>query len=448
MVEEILLCVASPLDFNMQLYTLWIAGKTEEEAFFETRKLSSSVSVLQFPFIGPSSSRRLSIDTAELLRYEVMDQYRAFKLLEHFVSNPILLNSQSLCSISSELQSIVVEKYWSLDDKFVREILFNKRLNKSRKELEDIAEATSLNLRRVTRQYDNVKRILNAFEEACTSQWMNIYSFVAKQFKLNYNQARKYACIVFHIISKFNLTAKRRLQKVSNEDIEDCAGLIISFLAADINLFTLESMKAFAAVGDISGITLLANLRDLKIHLTGELLDSGCHAVRHKLGHLVRKLEPPGSNSYSRIRTVVKNLLQIGANLSQSREFRDLLEDILTKVVEPLEEASLSVDELNRFMVCCIAAADSIPSLSSRSEASLSMTHSRSDSTASGVHPAGPVRDSSVNLSSPSSSASLQSNLVSSAPSSSAVMAQSSIASLVHRDSSTSIPSIKSKGMK
>ena len=49
-----------------------------------------------------------------------MDQYRAFKLLEHFVSNPILLNSQSLCSISIELQSIVVEKYWSLDDKFVR----------------------------------------------------------------------------------------------------------------------------------------------------------------------------------------------------------------------------------------------------------------------------------------------------------------------------------------
>ena len=93
--------------------------------------------------------------------------------------------------------------------------------------------------------------------------------------------------------------------------------------------------------------------------------------------------------SYSRIRTVIKNLLQIGANLSQSREFRDLFEDILTKVlqnyvvlvsfwsilnnnkndlifwrlwypqvVEPLEEANLSIEELNRFMVCSIAAAD------------------------------------------------------------------------------------------
>ena len=38
--------------------------------------------------------------------------------------------------------------------------------------------------------------------------------------------------------------------------------------------------------------------------------------------------------SYSRIRTVIKNLLQIGANLSQSREFRDLFEDILTKVLQ------------------------------------------------------------------------------------------------------------------
>lgn len=31
-------------------------------------------------------------------------------------------------------------------------------------------------------------------------------------------------------------------------------------------------------------------------------------------------------------------------------------------MVEPLEEASLSMDELNRFMVCCTAATDSIPS--------------------------------------------------------------------------------------
>ena len=77
---------------------------------------------------------------------------------------------------------------------------------------------------------------------------------------------------------------------------------------------------------------LLANLRELKSHLTGDLLDAGCHAVRHRLGHaLAKKID--SSASYSRIRTVIKNLLQIGSNLSQSREFRDLFEDILTKVL-------------------------------------------------------------------------------------------------------------------
>ena len=75
-----------------------------------------------------SSSYSVPIETAELVKYEVMDQYRAFQLLEHFVSNPLLLSSQSLCSISSELQAVVVEKYWTLDDKFVRSVFVDNYL--------------------------------------------------------------------------------------------------------------------------------------------------------------------------------------------------------------------------------------------------------------------------------------------------------------------------------
>ena len=177
--------------------------------------------------------------------------------------------SRKILVFGRQIRTVIVKISHSIHLRYLtivvyREILFNKRLNKSRKELEDISDATLLNLRRVTRQYDNVKRILNAFEEACTSQWMNAYTFVTKHFKLNDNQARKYACIIFHIISKFNLTTKRRLQRVSNEDIEDCAGLIISFLAADINLFTTESLKAFTAVvGEMNGNNAFAQYNHL-----------------------------------------------------------------------------------------------------------------------------------------------------------------------------------------
>lgn len=36
--------------------------------------------------------------------------------------------------------------------------------------------------------------------------------------------------------------------------------------------------------------------------------------------------------SSGRLRSIVKSLMLLGANLSQSREFRDLFEDVLTKV--------------------------------------------------------------------------------------------------------------------
>ena len=98
---------------------------------------------------------------------------------------------------------------------------------------------------------------------------------------------------------------------------------------------------------------LLVSLRDLKALVSGEALDAGCTALRARLGpSLVKKLDS-GVNGYNKIRNIVKHLLQIGANLSQTREYRDLFEDILTKIAEPLEEANLSIVEMNNFVTNC-----------------------------------------------------------------------------------------------
>lgn len=77
-------------------------------------------------------------------------------------------------------------------------------------------------------------------------------------------------------------------------------------------------------------LQLLANLRDIRGIVTGDVLDVGCNSVRYKIGTAVaNKLDPVGS---SKLRNIIKSLLLLGANLSQSREFRDLFEDVLTKV--------------------------------------------------------------------------------------------------------------------
>lgn len=80
---------------------------------------------------------------------------------------------------------------------------------------------------------------------------------------------------------------------------------------------------------------LLTNLRDIRSMVTGDMLDSGCNAVRYKIGQAIScKLDPVGN---SKLRNIIKSLLLLGANLSQSREFRDLFEDVLTKVVLSLQ---------------------------------------------------------------------------------------------------------------
>lgn len=77
---------------------------------------------------------------------------------------------------------------------------------------------------------------------------------------------------------------------------------------------------------------MLANLRDIRTMITGELLDSGCHTVKRHIGAMLANKLDHGGGSSSRLRNVIKSLLLIAANLSQSREYRDLFEDILTKV--------------------------------------------------------------------------------------------------------------------
>jgi hypothetical protein len=76
---------------------------------------------------------------------------------------------------------------------------------------------------------------------------------------------------------------------------------------------------------------LLASLRDIKSVVSGDALDLGCASVKQRLGNaLYHKLEVGGASS--KLRNIVKALLLIGGNLSQSREYRDLFEDVLTKV--------------------------------------------------------------------------------------------------------------------
>jgi hypothetical protein len=72
---------------------------------------------------------------------------------------------------------------------------------------------------------------------------------------------------------------------------------------------------------------------------------------------LSRKLE-----SGNKLRLIIKSLIQIGANLSQTREYRDFFEDIVEKIAEPLEEAGFSIQDMGVFLGSCYYVAADISS--------------------------------------------------------------------------------------
>jgi hypothetical protein len=232
--EDVFLSVTAPLDIDLEIFSFWVEGRSVEEAGMlrvEQAKKHGGGTYLGLDF--PRAKMNLLTDQTDFLKYEVVDQYRAYQILDHYLSQPQLLRTQSVCIITSEVQNVLIEKYWHLDDIFVRELL-NKRFAKSRKDVEDICEVVGLNLRRCTRQLENIKQIFSYFEEALPGHSVGkIYPFISKQFLLPDVLAKKYTCIIFLLYTKFNLTAKRRIQKLHCEALENSGALILTLLATD-----------------------------------------------------------------------------------------------------------------------------------------------------------------------------------------------------------------------
>jgi hypothetical protein len=97
------------------------------------------------------------------------------------------------------------------------------------------------------------------------------------------------------------------------------------------------------------------------MHYTGENLDKGMIAIRKSISQrtqgalLLRKV------TEEKMRVVVKALMQIGASLSQSREYRDYMEDILSKVSDPLVEVGLNLQQIQIFLIQCSCLVSILP---------------------------------------------------------------------------------------
>ena len=84
------------------------------------------------------------------MRCEVVDQYRSYDLLVHYIRSPQLLSEQTMINLDEATQNFIIQSYYELDDPVVRELL-GRKLSKNRKDLDEIADVVRCSLQRVTR---------------------------------------------------------------------------------------------------------------------------------------------------------------------------------------------------------------------------------------------------------------------------------------------------------
>lgn len=131
----------------------------------------------------------------ELIASDVLDHYRTYSLLERFLFTPLKLAEQPSFQLEVQSQQLLIDKYahecsrrrncatfgnlsesycnvllfscryYNLDDTVAREILGKKLSSRYRKDLDEVADRTSVRLKSVRRQFDNVKRIFKCVEE-------------------------------------------------------------------------------------------------------------------------------------------------------------------------------------------------------------------------------------------------------------------------------------------
>lgn len=227
---DLLITLTTPESVDLELFNCWVEGKSLEEAISSSSAVSN---IFKFERRGD----KYGVDMSVLKACESSDQFNIFSMLEHFLMQPYLMNGQRICECGDDLKDILINKYWALDDSVLKEIIFRQKFSKSRKDLDEICEVTGLNIRRVTRQFDNLKNVFNALEDPSTLSRSTFHNYFVFKYQFSRLHARKYTSVVFLMVSKFNFLIKKRLTKINGEELILSAAAVLTMLGADTQSF-------------------------------------------------------------------------------------------------------------------------------------------------------------------------------------------------------------------
>ncbi|XP_055716638.1 acidic fibroblast growth factor intracellular-binding protein [Phlebotomus papatasi] len=320
MLTEVDVFISNYTLVDPEIYQLWIEGYTSTEAV-NFLKLKESSQMMGVP--------------VELICSDVLDHYRTYSLLERILHMPSKLSEQPSFQLEPQSRSLLIEKYYSLDDAVAREILGKKLSSRYRKDLDEVAEKTGAKLKSCRRQFDNVKRIFKTVEEMPGNMTNNI----KQHFMLPDDLARKYAAVVFIACLRFE-TSKRRLQYLDFLDFFECSQAVMTFWTytyqhSGPEYYDTEMDKEF-----------LLDLRELRCLVDKEKEIKHLVCIRLKPTLLERNYQELDIN----FRSYWRALITIACNLHRTRELRGLFLELSEKLIDPWRQNNWTVDQVKFFL--------------------------------------------------------------------------------------------------
>ncbi|CAG0882966.1 unnamed protein product [Darwinula stevensoni] len=236
----------------------------------------------------------------DMLIADVNHHYHLFAVLEQSLHFPKQLIEQWTLQLHPDTQSCVIERYYSIHDLVMREILGKKLSSRNRKDLDEVCEKTGVSI----------------------------------------TSCRKYAAMVFMCNNRFE-TNKRKLACLSFDDFVTCAW---AMMASWVSIGS-ESRSDFT---DLElDREFLQELRDLKILQEKEKEHrSATQELLKKAGH--DAIVPDAESSF---KTLNRGVISIAMGLLHGRELRDFFVDVVEKIVEPLKAAKWSSENLGPFLM-------------------------------------------------------------------------------------------------
>ncbi|KAJ3257291.1 hypothetical protein HK103_004845 [Boothiomyces macroporosus] len=250
----------------------------------------------------------------------VTTQYRNFEMLEAFLQHPKTISTQLIFPINARTRSKLIQSYYKMEPRVVRELLGKKLTHRVRKELDEISTLTGIPILGCRRMFDNLKRITKRVEDSTDDMVTTIMS----NFMLSKDLAAQYSHVIF--INRYRLdTTKRKLAFMTFSDFEYIGSLFYEYFVASPETALEELDPAIAE--DSRHLKTLFNHKDN--------LEKFRQVITDRLTNLNQPATAEKAANMTTFKIIFRNMWSIGTSLTNNKEMRDLYFILVDRIVDP-----------------------------------------------------------------------------------------------------------------